>query len=47
MEKLYSEELLNTQLNPKDETVSFLLNYSKSIRVKRNKNNKPIMFHLN
>ncbi len=47
MEKLYSEELLNERLNPKDETVSFLLNYSRSIRVKRNKNNKPIMFHLN
>jgi len=47
MEKLYSEELLNEQLNPKKETVSFILNYSKSIRVKRNKKEKPIMFHLN
>jgi len=46
MEKLYSE-LLNQQLNPKQETISFLVNYSKSIRVERTKQNKPIMFHLN
>ncbi len=47
MEKLYSEELLNQQFNPKNETVSFLLNYSKSIRVARNRKDEPIMFHLN
>ena len=47
MEKLYSEELINDQFNPKKETVSFLLNYSKSIRVVRNKKDQPIMFHLN
>ena len=47
MDKLYSEELLDQQLEPKKETVSFLLNYSKSFKVVRNKKEKPIMFHLN
>ncbi|MCB0459421.1 MAG: hypothetical protein R2821_09835 [Flavobacteriaceae bacterium] len=48
MEKLYFKELLNEeQLNPKKETISFLLNYSKSIGVVRNKKDKPVMFHLN
>lgn len=49
MEKLYFEKLLNNeeQLNPKEETISFLLNYSKSVRVVRNKKDQPVMFHLN
>ena len=47
MEKFYSEELLNEQLNPLKETVSFLLNYSKSIKVVKDSKKKPIMFHLN
>lgn len=47
MEKSYSKELLNVQLNPLKETVSFLLNYSKSIKVIKNSKQKPIMFHLN
>lgn len=47
MEKFYSEELLNMQLNPLEETVSFLLNYSKSIKVIKNSKKKPLMFHLN
>jgi len=47
MKKLYTEELLNGQVCPKKETISFLLNYSKSIGVVRNKKNRPIMFHLN
>ena len=47
MERFYSEELLNDQLAPLNSTVSFLLNYSKSIKVVRNRNEKPIMFHLN
>ncbi len=47
MKKLYSEELLHEQFEPKKETISFLLNYSKSIRVIRNKKDQPIMFHLN
>ncbi len=46
MEKLYSE-LLDEQLNPKKETISFLINYSKSIKVVRNEKDQPIMFHLN
>ncbi len=47
MEKFYSEELLNEQLQPLNRTVSFLLNYSKSIEVVKVRNKKPIMFHLN
>jgi hypothetical protein len=47
MKKLYTEELLNKQFNPKEETISFLLNYSKSVGVVKNKRNQPIMFHLN
>ncbi len=47
MEKFYSEELLNEQLNPLKETVSFLLSYSKSIKIIKNSKKKPIMFHLN
>ncbi len=47
MKKLYSEELLNELFEPKKETISFLLNYSKSVRVVRNKKDQPIMFHLN
>ena len=47
MERFYSEELLKDQLTPLKSTVSFLLNYSKSIKVVRNRNDKPIMFHLN
>jgi len=47
MKKLYSEELLNEQFRPKEETISFLMNYSKSIGVVRSKKDQPIMFHLN
>lgn len=48
MEKLYIEEQLNNKLfSPKKETISFLLNYSKSVRVERDKKDQPIMFHLN
>jgi len=47
MEKFYSEELLNEELNPLNKTVNFLLNYSKSIKVIKDSNQKPIMFHLN
>ena len=47
MEKLYSQELLNEQFTPKKETLSFLLNYSKSIKVIKNKKDQSIMFHLN
>jgi len=47
MKKLYTEELLNGLECPKKETISFLLNYSRSIGVVRNKKNRPVMFHLN
>ncbi len=48
MEKIYTKDLLNEKkLNPKEETISFLLNYSKSVGVVKNKKDRPIMFHLN
>ena len=33
MAKLYSKNPKSEKLNPKDETVSFILNYSKALRV--------------
>ncbi len=46
MAKLYTERFFKEKLEPKTESISFLLNYSKSIRaVKTKKQN--LMFHLN
>ena len=46
MAKLYTERFFKEKLDPKTETISFLLNYSKSIKaVKVRKQN--LMFHLN
>ncbi len=47
MKKIYSSELDYKQLNPKKSTISFLLNYSKSIKVQRTKQDKPVLFNLN
>ena len=47
MKKIYTEELLNKQLNPQKSTISFILNYSKSIEVVKNEDEKPILFNLN
>ena len=33
MANVYSEQLSNRKLEPKDETISFLLNYSKALSV--------------
>ncbi|WP_375239790.1 hypothetical protein [Aurantibacter sp.] len=38
MAKLYSETPKIEELNPKDETISFILNYSKALRVINYKN---------
>ena len=47
MKKIYTEELLNKQLTPKKSTISFILNYSKSIEVVKNEDDKQILFNLN
>ncbi|MGR7814173.1 hypothetical protein [Lacinutrix undariae] len=33
MAKLYSKKIIKNNLNPKEETVNFLLNYSKALSV--------------
>lgn len=49
MEKLYFKQLNEDQeqLRPKVETIAFLLNYSKSLGVVKDKKNRSILFHLN
>jgi len=47
MKKIYTEELLNKQLAPKKSTISFILNYSKSIEVVKNESDEQILFNLN
>lgn len=47
MKKIYTSELDYKQLNPKKSTISFLLNYSKSIKVEKNKIDKPVLFNMN
>jgi len=46
MAKLYTERFFKEKLDPKTETISFLLNYSKAIEVV-NKEKNSLMFHLN
>ncbi len=46
MAKLYTKKIFKENLEPKMETVSFLLNYSKSIKVVKSKKDS-LMFHLN
>jgi hypothetical protein len=40
MAKLYSKNPKSEKLNPKDETISFILNYSKALKVVSYKNIK-------
>lgn len=47
MKKIYTSELNCKQLNPKKSTISFLLNYSKSIKVEKTKQDKSVLFNLN
>jgi len=47
MKKTYSEELQHMQFEPKKSTLSFILNYSKSIEVINNIDDEKIMFNLN
>jgi hypothetical protein len=46
MAKLYTERFFKEKLEPKSETISFLLNYSKSIKVVKVEK-ESLMFHLN
>lgn len=47
MMKLYTNKATNVRLRPKKETIQFLLNYSKSFKVVKTKNNYFIKLHLN
>ncbi len=46
MAKLYTERFFKEKLDPKTETVSFLLNYSKSVNAVKTEK-ESLMFHLN
>ena len=46
MAKLYTERFFKEKLDPKAETISFLLNYSKSIQAVKTEK-ESLMFHLN
>ncbi len=45
--KLYTNRAFDQQMQPKQETVQFILNYSKSIKVVKTKTNYFIKLHLN
>lgn len=47
MMKIYSKKTISTPLTPKTETIRFLLDYSKSLRVVKTKTNYAIELHLN
>ena len=46
MAKLYTERFFKEKLEPRTETISFLLNYSKSIKTVKTEE-ESLMFHLN
>ncbi len=46
MAKLYTERFFKEKLEPKRDTISFLLNYSKSVKVVKTEK-ESLMFHLN
>lgn len=47
MMKIYSKKNTSNPLTPKTETIRFLLDYSKSLRVVKTKTNYAIELHLN
>ncbi len=47
MMKLYSKKSSNFRMQPKKETVQFLLDFSKSLKVVRTKTNHVIELNLN
>ena len=46
MAKLYTERFFKEKLDPKTDTISFLLNYSKLIKAVKTEK-ESLMFHLN
>lgn len=47
MAKNYSKGIIDKTLNPKKETVSFLLNYSKSLWIVKTRFHQIVELHLN
>ncbi len=47
MQKLYTEGFYKKVLNPKRETVSFLLNYSKSLWIVKTRFHQLVKLNLN
>lgn len=47
MMKLYTKNTFDNLLQPKKETIQFLLDYSKSIKIIKTKTNNFIKLHLN
>lgn len=47
MAKLYTNQFYKNTLNPKKETVSFLLNYSKSLWIVKTKFHHIVKINLN
>ena len=45
--QLYSKKLSEIQMQPKQETVQFLINFSKSLRIVETKSKDFIEFNLN
>jgi hypothetical protein len=45
--QLYSKKSSDTQKRPTKETVQFLINFSKSLRIVKTKSNKLIELNLN
>ncbi len=47
MPKKYSEKSSNYEMNPKQKTVQFILNFSKSLNIIRTRSNVLIELNLN
>ncbi|CAL2115933.1 conserved hypothetical protein [Tenacibaculum sp. 190130A14a] len=47
MMQLYSEKSSDFQMRPKKETIQFLINYSKTLKVVKTKSNYLIELNLN
>jgi len=47
MMRIYTKNTFENRLQPKKDTIQFLLDYSKSIKIYRTKTNNFIKLHLN
>ena len=47
MMKLYSQKSFEDQMQPKNETIQFLIHFSKSLKVVKTRSNHYIELHLN